>query len=82
MSSEQYKEVASRMADVCVEINYAQNTICISDCTSTNEDILLQGDEAYDFIDEVDLLWSELGDITRRTLELALAENYTTCLWY
>lgn len=64
-----------------VEIVSIYGTVCISDTTGKNEDIFMQGDDASDFISEVNRLWNKTGDMDKDTIACALAKQYIECLW-
>lgn len=69
------------MKHVTVHVVSNYGTVTISDDTGANEDIFMQGDDAEQFISQVDRLWNELGDVSKGELELHLAKPYVDCLW-
>lgn len=80
-TSQIIEETASRMKDVTVHVVHNYGTVTISDDNGVQEDIFLQGDDASCFISEVDRIWNETGDLSKGTIELALAGPYVDCLW-
>lgn len=79
--TEVYEQTANRMTDVSVSVVSIYGTVLIHDLTGENEDIFLQDHEGDQFINEREKLWNELGDITRSTLDLALANPYVENIW-
>ena len=64
---------------VLVEYNYGYVTI--SDDTGKNDDIFLQGDDASDFISQLNHLYNLTGDLTEQDISLHLARQYIDCIW-
>lgn len=77
------KETAARMeaSGVSVETDSAYSTVCISDDSGMNEDIFMQGEEADDFINEVNEVYEKVQTLGRGVIELYVAHEYTECLW-
>lgn len=73
------KASASRMVDVTVEADRGFSTVCIS-CDG-EEDIFMQGDEADDFIAEVDTMYDMAQHVTWDEAALCVAEPYAECIW-
>lgn len=71
----------TRRSGADVEIVSIYGTVCISDTTGKNEDIVLQGDEGSAFISDVDRIWNEAGDVDEDTIACALAKPYIDCIW-
>lgn len=63
-----------------VETNSAYSWVSINRIESDESAIFLQGDEGSDFIDEVERLWLETGDLSPSTIALALAMPYIECI--
>ena len=75
------RDTASRMGGVSVNVNTAFGTVAISDDTGKQEDIFMQGDDADRFIDELNKLWEETGDLGKDAIALHLAAPYVENLW-
>lgn len=75
------EESANRMRDVTVHVVSNYGTVCISDDKGVQEDIFMQGDDASKFISERDELWNKVGNLSKGTIELYLAEPYVECFW-
>ena len=73
------KAAAKRAAGVSVDCDSAYSTVCIS-CPGF-EDIFMQGDEADQFIAEVESLGNRCRQLNPSVIELALAEPYADTLW-
>lgn len=76
--SEIIRAAAARMKDVTVDIDKGMGTVCI--IAEDQEDIFMQGDDADDFINEVEELYEKAGDVTEDECALCQAEDYTI-LW-
>lgn len=68
----------AREAGVSVDCDSAYSTVCIS--APGEEDIFMQGDNADQFISEVDALCKRYPSLSRDIAELAIAEPYSV-LW-
>ena len=75
------KEDAAFLFDVGVEVDRAFSTVSIEDLTGVQDDIFMSGHEAEEFIDELDQLWLEAGDVTEDEVAKHLARPYVECLW-
>ena len=71
----------SSNSGVCVEVNTSMQWVSITDMTGSNGAIFMQGDEAGEFIDEIDSLYDQLQTIDKDTIALALARDYIENLW-
>lgn len=72
------KAAAKRMHNVTVDCDSAYETVCIS--TPGQADIFMQGDDAAQFIAEVETMGNRCKSLNTEVIELALAEPYTD-LW-
>ena len=72
------KAAAKRMRNVAVDCDSAFSTVCIS--TPGQEDIFMQGDDAAQFIAEVETMGNRCKSLSPEVIELALAEPYAD-LW-
>jgi tryptophanase len=61
---------ATYAGDVSIDVDTAYGTVAIGD------DIFMQGDEAYAFIDEAQALWEESGDVSIDEVYAHLAGPY------
>ena len=77
--SEIIKKSAERMQNVCVDIDRRFGTVCIS--SNGEEDIFMQGEDASDFIAQVDNLYEKAGDVTEDEAALCCAAPYCECIW-
>jgi hypothetical protein len=68
------KEMAGRMADVTVDMNRSYGTVTID--IVGGESIFLQGDEADNFIAEVDRIYDEAQNVTEDECALCVASPY------
>ena len=68
----------AREAGISVDCDSAYSTVCIS--APGEEDIFMQGDEADQFLSEVDALCKRYPSLPRDIAELAIAEPYSV-LW-
>jgi hypothetical protein len=66
-----------RNGDVTIECDSAYSTVAID--APGHDGIFMQGDEADEFIAEVDALCKSYPSLDRDTAELALAEPYAEC---
>lgn len=73
------KASAKRMANVNVDVDRPYETVCIS--TTGQDDIVMQGDDAAQFIGECDKLATRCKCLDGYTIESALAEQYAENLW-
>lgn len=73
------KAAAGRLPGVDVEIDRSMGTVCIS--AQGEEDIFMQGDEADEFIAEVDKLWNDAQHVTEDEAALCAASPYVECIW-
>jgi len=62
-----------------VDVDSAYGTVCIS--ARGEDDIFFQGDDAEQFIAEVDALERQVNELDRETLELAVAKPYVENNW-
>lgn len=69
----------SRESGADVEIDRAYSTVCISG--RGQEDIFMQGDDAEQFIDQIDAISKRCPSIDFDDIELHLAKDYIDCLW-
>ena len=73
-------EAANRFkATGLVDWNSAYSTVCIS--SEGEDDIFMQGDEAEDFISEIERLCKKYPSLDEYTAACALSEHYTECIW-
>lgn len=75
------KAAAKRMRTVSVAVDRSYGTVCISDDTGEQEDIVMQGDDAESFIAECDKLSERCQSLDGYIIEMALAEPYAENLW-
>lgn len=73
------KASAKRMKHVFVDVDSAYSTVCIS--TKGQDDIFMQGEDADNFIAEVEALSDRCKCLNVGIIELALAEPYAENLW-
>jgi hypothetical protein len=73
------KESAERMKDVTVDRDRDLSTVSIS--AHGKEDIFMQGEEADNFIKEVEALWEKVGEVTMDECAANVAEPYCENLW-
>lgn len=69
----------SRNSNVNVDVESLLPTVCIS--APGEDDIFFQGDDAEQFIAEVDALERQVNELDRETLELAVAKSYIEEIW-
>lgn len=67
-----------KASGVTVTANSSQSWVAIDN--ADNVGILLQGQEADEFNDEVERLWNELGEVTIDEVRAHLAHPYLTIL--
>jgi len=73
------KATAARMKDVAVYLDRNMDNVLIS--TPGQEDIYMQGDDAVQFLTELDDLYEKTGDCTEDECALTLAAPYAENLW-
>lgn len=73
------KDAAQRMKDVAVYVDRDMSAITIS--SVGKEDIYLQDHEADEFINAVDNLYSDAGNVTEDEAALCHAEPYANNIW-
>lgn len=73
------KQTAVRMDGVTVDCDSRFPTVCIS--SPGHDEIFMQGDEAQQFIDEVEKLGQRCKSLNTGIIELALAAPYAENLW-
>lgn len=76
----EYQAAFTRGSGFKVETDVRHSWVSISRIESDESTIFMQGDEGSDFIDEVDRLWSETGNLTQDTIAEALALPYIEVL--
>lgn len=72
---------AATMADVVVIVDRRFSVVTVQDPAGINDDLTLQGDEAREFIDELDRIYEESGDVTEDEVAKHLARPYVECIW-
>lgn len=72
---------AATMADVVVIVDRRFSVVTVQDPAGINDDLTLQGDEAREFIDELDRLWLEAKNVTKDEVAKHLVFPYVECLW-
>ena len=72
------KQAAKRMKNVYVDCDSSYSTVCIS--SPGEDDIFMQGEEADEFISQVEEMGERCKSLSPAIIELALAEPYTE-LW-
>lgn len=73
------KDAASFMKDVTVALDRGIGTVAIT--TPGRDDIFMQGDDATKFIEQVDLLYNESGNVTEDEAALCVAKPYAENIW-
>ena len=72
---------AASLLDVDVDIDRDFLTVAIEDQTGIYDDIFIQGEEAEEFIEELDRIYEEAGDVTEDEVAKHLARPYVECIW-
>lgn len=75
------KAAAKRMADSGVSIDWDSGYSTVSISCEGEDDIFMQGEEADDFISEIETLADRCRSMNEYTIALALAEPYAENLW-
>lgn len=75
------EQSAARMAGVTVEYSQTMDTVCISDDSCEEEDIFMQGDDAVQFINEMNNLYEKIQTLDKDTIALHLALPYVDGIW-
>lgn len=75
-------DAASRIPDVSVKVSRALETVCIRDGSGEFEDIFMQGQDAAQFIKELDdLLETGPDDLDMDVAIKSLAAPYCETIW-
>ena len=69
------------LSEVLVKVDRSHGWVDIKDMKGIQDNIFLQGDEAYNFIDEADKLYNSLNDVTMDEVYLHLCKPYVECFW-
>lgn len=75
------EQSAARMAGVTVDYSQTMDTVCIKDDSGRQDDIFMQGDDAVQFLNEMNELYEEVQTLDKDTIALHLANPYVECLW-
>lgn len=75
-------DTANRVRDsITVEVDSSLPSVAIVDDSGQHDDLFMQGDEASQFIDEVDSLYEKAGTVGRDDAELCVAAPYAETLF-
>lgn len=77
-----FTEMAGRIPEVSVKVSRSMETVCIRDVSGGFEDIFMQGDDAAQFIQELDdLIDRAPDDLAFEDAIKSLAAPYCETLW-
>lgn len=75
------KSAAKRMADSGVSIDWDSDYSTVSISCEGEDDIFMQGEEADEFIEEIEAMGDRCRSMSPYTIALAMAEPYAENIW-
>jgi len=69
----------ARRSGASVDVDRSYSTVCIS--AHGQDDIVMHGDDADRFIDQIDAISKKCRSVNFEDIELHLAKDYIDCIW-
>ena len=69
----------ARRSGASVDVDRSYSTVCIS--APGEDDIFMQGDDADQFIGQIDAISKKCRSVNFDDIELHLAKDYIDCIW-